>query len=251
LAAPATTGGTPPQLGEPAGGSRRTLWLVGIALLLQVFVWIGVQSGSPLLPDAETVWQPAAPLMLNYLVLMLLTAALILSLRANGPSTSGRPGQFLLRLSLGAGVTWVAVEALIRIDPSFLGLGYVAVNTNASARLEAIVYYVLFVAVTEELLFRATLPQFIKNPDRRWIMATVVFGLFHIWVYSTGLSNGQTWIDVVVELLTAMIFGYLLWFVYNKKWGGFGMAVGIHATWDLITIGSIGGLSILPLFLGH
>lgn len=110
------------------------------------------------------------------------------------------------------------------------------------------VMQILFVAVSEEFVFRYTLPQIFQAKFRReyrWLallIPQVSFGLYHWAAY------GGDWVSMVV----AMVFGCLLMYAYyipiTGKWAawlgprlGLGFCIGVHAAYNLVLLGVLSG----------
>jgi hypothetical protein len=104
-----------------------------------------------------------------------------------------------------------------------------------------IVTQVLFVACSEELLFRYALPTYLRKAwTKAWwfipvVLSQVSFALFHWGVY-----GGSTF-----SLLIAFLFGMIMYGAYRLRVNGtqlgLGFCIGAHAAYNLVLVGVLAG----------
>ncbi len=229
-----------PAFGPLTSTRIRTLGVIGLLFLVQLFVFVGMivnvnQSGdSDLLPSTGN-WSVWAYPMLFYILMTL--GAMILVNYTSDVSVVPKVkdiSRFLINYSLWTFVTW---GVMTLIFPHGTG---VTPLTGAS-RIQQLVFTSLFVAPTEELMFRVVLPRVLNS----WILGSVVaFVLFHISAYSTEYSG-----DFLSAVAGLIILSFVLWAVYafeirvkTKQGeavivGGYGASTGLHDAYDLIVLG--------------
>ena len=127
-----------------------------------------------------------------------------------------------------------------------------AAPVQGQVRINLLVFTLVFVAPTEEFLFRSVLPRRIG-----WIGGSIgAFAAYHVGAYTaaTGTFNNGT----LISLGMAATIGGLLWFVYydftNKRprEGAMGRTTALHGAYDLFVYGVFGGFhltafALLPL----
>jgi hypothetical protein len=116
----------------------------------------------------------------------------------------------------------------------------------ASAMVGTIIMQVLFVAPSEELVFRFVLPQYFLGKFKAsyaWfalLIPQISFGLYH-WAAYRG-----DWVSIAV----AVVFGIVMMAAYyvriNPNWGlgnklGLGFCIGAHAAYNLVIYGVLSG----------
>jgi hypothetical protein len=243
-----------PALGEfhvPAFGPLtstriKTLGIIGLLLLAQLFIFLGMvvnvdRSGnSDLLPSTGN-WSGWEWSMVFY-IFMTLGAMILVNYT---PDVSVVPkakdiSRFLINYSLWTFITW---GLLTLIFPH--GTGVAALT--GTFRIQQFVFTSLFVAPTEELMFRVVLPRVLNS----WILgSTVAFVIFHLSAYSTEYAS-----DLLSALTSLIILSVVLWAVYAFQIrfktksgeevtiaGGYGASTGAHAAYDLVVLGVLGPL---------
>jgi hypothetical protein len=151
---------------------------------------------------------------------------------------------------------WFGVVLLAVVAVGGLALYYLGAPTaplTGQDRITTIVYVLVFVAPTEEYLFRVVLPQRVG-----WVWgAVILFGIFHIGAYTA--TGGGFDYSTLSQLFLAMALGWFLWLLYdlkitNKKGQkvrlvGYGGVVAAHGAYDLLLYGAVGGFSLQLLSL--
>lgn len=134
----------------------------------------------------------------------------------------------------------------IAIGGLLLGALHIQATTTLSGqyRITEIAYLIIFVAPTEEFLFRVVLP-----PRAGILLGSVVlFALFHLGDYTaqTGGFTSQT----ISQLIFAAVLGLILYYIYDfrdskgERMFGYGGCTAVHAAWDLLFLGAVGGFTI-------
>lgn len=225
----------------PIGATGKSIGALGIILVIQLSVFAAAIDNSPILPGN---WAPLVPVMEFYFVLFFAAILLLgfkrdLLLSAPGETISS----FILKLSGTSAATWLVMSL------AFLAGGALA-PLNDTIRLQDFFIYGVMVAPIEEVFFRRVLPTVLNS----WILGSVVlFAAFHVPVYY--LEVGGTFgVPLISALILAGIMGFVLWIVYAKREDGgllglgLGGSIGVHLTYDLVTIGCVGAI---PLALAH
>lgn len=220
----------------------RTLGLVGLLWLSQAIIYLAVWLESPILPgNWSTDWQQWQQPMLYYILFMGMIVTLEIAIpKEIGTNRAGTIGNFTLTFMAGGTIMWIATTILTLAIPGYFG----APGPNdTSLRLSNIVFYVIFVAVAEEFGFRTVLPLYAKwkGRDFGWAPATLGFGIFHLPAYALG-SVGKPWFILWIHVGVVMALGLVFYLAYKRF--GFGMAVGLHAGFNLAASGVIGNLQI-------
>ena len=230
---PGKHGAEAPIFGKVSNRQLR-LGLVGLLALIQLFFYLETIVQSPILPGNWADYQPD----FQFYLLLDALAFFILGLtnRVDKIQRGGFAGFAITYVFFAAG-TWLLVTYLVS-----LGQAPVPAITG-TLQLQYLVFYGLFVSVTEELFFRVALPPHVPGG---WVTANVVFACFHIFAYSsTGTSLG---VSLGIALFEAFLFGCIFYWVY--KFWGFGSCVGVHAAYDLSVVGAIGLFGFTGVHLG-
>lgn len=113
-----------------------------------------------------------------------------------------------------------------------------------------VITQVVFVACSEELIFRYALPAYLKAAFHKawWIIPVLLsqasFAMFHWGVY-----GGSTF-----SLLVAFIFGMVMYGAYQVKLNGvklgLGFTIGCHAAYNLVLVGVLAGQGHIIMTVG-
>jgi membrane protease YdiL (CAAX protease family) len=114
-----------------------------------------------------------------------------------------------------------------------------------------VIMQVLYVAVSEEFVFRYALPQILMAKFKNWLaflIPQITFALYHMAAYQ------GDWDSIII----AFIFGCVMMFCYripikSPVWSrylgprlGYGFCVGCHAAYNLVLLGVLsGGISMV------
>ena len=240
--------------GEKVRGSalNPTNGVLAIVLLSQLGVYLTAIENPTLLPGN---WTPLVPGMTFYIFSTF--AALYLTNRP-GALVGGTLETFLFRLAVGMALTWGVISVVFLSSakpPELLG----------GTKLLYILYTAVFIAPTEELLFRATIPRLqIGNRTVGWFWGSVVgFALYHVPVYAL-TNHGVTAAGFFGNIISVAVLGAVLWGAYTLKWptvrlghgskpfplGGLGLSVGVHFMWDVFAFGALLALPLALVGLG-
>jgi membrane protease YdiL (CAAX protease family) len=234
-----------PAFGPLTSPKIRTLGIVGLLFLAQIFVWlstvvnVNTSGDSALLPSSGN-WSPWGLDMEFYLITMLGTMILVGYTDVSVVPKTKDISRFLISYSIWTFVAW---GVLTLIYPH--GTGVTALT--GTLRFQQLVFTSLFVAPTEELLFRVVLPKVLNS----WILGSVVaFTLFHLSAYSIEYPA-----EIISALISVIALGFILWFIYDFQLkyktkhgtdllvvGGFGGSTGFHSGYDLVVQGVLGPL---------
>ena len=237
-----------PALGSLSSTRIRTLGIIGLLFLAEVFVFLGTvvnqttSGDSTLLPGTGN-WSAWEWDMVFYIFLTLGAMVLVLYIDPNDVSVVPKRkdiSMFLLNYALWSILGW---GALTLIYPH----GIMGVSLTPTERIQQFVFTSLFVAPTEELMFRVVLPRVLNS----WILGSVVaFVIFHFSAYSQEYASG-----FIPAILSLVILSFVFWFVYDFKLtfktkhgkeiviaGGYGSSTGLHAVYDLFVFGVIKAL---------
>lgn len=218
-----------PKILVGSGGVRRVMGLLGLLVLGQVFLYLGVEQASPLLPGN---WSAYVPIFQFYLLTTFVALFFLWVPAKGGASVLDTSGEFSI-VSFLRNYAWVfAMVWGLAFVIFVVLLGEKFVLSPETSRLQGFVYVLAFVAPTEELLFRVALPKHFAWP----LSAGVAFALYHLWAYSLQVPNGDIQ-ALVSQLVWAGILGVVFYALYTK-WG-YGAAVGAHAAYDLLVLGVI------------
>ncbi len=244
--------------GPPPG--IRALGLPGAILVVQFIFFLLAVNNSPALGGG---WGPYLIDELTYIVLFI--SAIVIDGVVEPRGGSDRAIRLWLPDEDRVGVIanfcfWFAVIGLVSLVGGIVLLDTLKVSTMAltgQERINTLVFVLLFVAPTEEFLFRAVLPRRVG-----WVLGSVVlFAVFHFGAYTT-LSGGVT-VGTLGNLLFAAILGYFLWLLYDNRTAdgrrrmGLGAPVAFHAVYDLFVYGvftgvfTFAGLFAVAPFVGH
>ena len=222
------------EIFAPLNKKSVRLGLVGLLTIVQVFFYLETIVQSPIFPGNWGQFQ------VDYQFYILLDALsffiLGLTAKADRIQRGGFAG-FAITYVFFAAATWLLVTYLISLGQPRLP------PISGVAQLQDLVFYGVFVSVTEELFFRVALPPRLPG---KWITANVLFAIFHVFAYSvTGTSLG---VSLAVALTEAFVFGCIFFWIF-KRWG-YGAAVGTHCAYDLSVSGAIGLFGVTGLHMG-
>lgn len=222
-------------------GHGKTLGVIGILVIAQLFIIVGIADNSPLLPGNFQPYEYAIALYIGIFALCLGMLAYTGALK----TLLGMPATgFMLRMALWGAATWVVLTLLFSFGSSVSPI-------LGSERVQLFILDAVFVAPVEELAFRVTFPAVLPGG---WFMWSVVgFALFHSFAYA--VTYGASLSQFAPELVVPGVMGAVLWFVYRLgpkgqagKWGGYAGCLAVHLVYDLFVLGVISGL---PLALAH
>lgn len=142
---------------------------------------------------------------------------------------------------MGFWLTYAAVAVLFLVVLG-AGLG----STPKGSLMSVIVLTVLFVAPSEELMFRAMLPKYLETvlpamPWLAWIISQATFAMFHFAAYQGNISS------LAIAFLAGMV--WLAAYKWTPKMGwlkakdrlGLGFTIGSHAAYNLVVSGVLIG----------
>lgn len=213
-----------------SAGKRHVIGLVGVILLLQVFMFLGAEQASWILPGN---WTPFVPIF-NFFLQTTFAAIFFLILpRKNGTSPLEDIKEFSFRdflrnYALVFGLTWIAVLGIF-----IVGFHETLKPLADVTRLQQFVYVFIFVAPTEELLFRVALPKHFPW----WATSGIGFAVYHLWAYSLQVPIGDIQ-ALLSQMLWAGILGIVFYAIYTKY--GYGGAMGAHGAYDGVVLGALG-----------
>lgn len=234
-----------PTVTTTSSRDTRTLGLIGLLLFLQFFVYISVLDKAPYLPGVWSVdWEPQEAAMQLNMLLMIGAMVLLVALPKNvGSRKPATVGGFLQMFMIGGFLTWAGTSAISFVLPTFFPGPPLA---DTGARFAAVTFFVLFTAVAEELVFRVVLPLYavFKGRSYWWIPSCIAFTIYHLAAYSVqAQAVGLPLVPFVARIGFVAVFGVVLYWLYKRY--GYGMAVGVHAGFDLAATASVGPLAIL------
>jgi len=234
-----------PAFGPLTSPKIRTLGIIGLLFLVQIFIWLSTvvnvnSSGDSALLPSTGNWSSYSNFMLFYIVTMLGAMILVGYTEVGVVPKTKDISRFLISYSIWTFIAW---GALTLIYPH--GVGITAL-TGAS-RFQQFIFTSVFVAPTEELLFRVVLPRVLNS----WVLGSVVaFTLYHLSAYSVEYPA-----NLIPSLITLAVLGAILWFIYDFQLrfkrkhgddllivGGFGGSTGFHSAYDLVVQGVLGPL---------
>lgn len=239
-----------PAFGTLTSPRVRVLGIIGLLFLLQLFVWLGTvintnaSGDSALLPGTGN-WTLWSNVMLFYLVMNLFSMILVNYTGDVAVVPKAKDiSMFLVNYSLWTVVGW---GILTLIFPHGTGVTMLL----GTGRIQQFTIISLFVAPSEELMFRVVLPRVLNS----WFLgSTVAFTIFHLSAYSVEYSGSE----FIPGLISLVLMSFVLWGVYafqlriRLKGGkeavinsGFGGSVGLHQVYDCFVLGVLG-----PLFGG-
>jgi Type II CAAX prenyl endopeptidase Rce1-like len=234
----------------PISAGAKSAAFIALIGLAQILFYVAALDNSPILPGN---WAPFIPEMTFYIILLGFAGMLLLFRRDLLAPKDATISDFVLRLSAFSGVTWLIMSVFTL---AISGSGASSTVLSDTTKIQYFVLYGVFVAVSEEMLFRQTLPVVLNS----WVLGSVViFAGLHLPVYL--IDNGDTFgIGLISSLAQAAIMGTVLWFVYAKPRDGgilgmgLGATIGIHMTYDLVLGGavvalplSLAGLGLVPV----
>lgn len=206
-----------------------------VALIVQLFFWLETIVNSPILPGDWSQFSTTFEVDIIYssLALGMIAALPLYSKRKQAELVIQPDG--LYGFAIGYAIFALAWTFLMVLVLWLQGNGVVPGTTDDTLKLQELVEFVAMVSVGEELFFRVAVSAYWGG-----LASSVIFGLFHLWAYSSApgaLAPGNEW-NLVKNLVEAMFFGAVFWFIYFK-WG-VGAAMGSHAGFDLVSSGAIG-----------
>lgn len=220
----------------------RTIGLLSMILIVQFFIYLSVIDQSVILPgNWPTDWQPRATGMLFYIFLFVGMMVLNIAIpRKIGSRAAGTVASFLIPFAAGGFGVWFLTTLAVTFDPSFFVSSLPPPNTGA--KFASLTFTILFVAPTEELMFRVVLPGLAvyKGKSYWWVPSIIGFMAFHIPYYANA-SVGLPPVVFVGHLVIVGALGGLLYLIYQRF--GFGAAVGFHGGFDLAANNVIGSLA--------
>ncbi len=134
-------------------------------------------------------------------------------------------------------------NAVIYFTPAFVG-GALLVGSiipkgpplNLEEYILEIIFQVFVVALTEEMLFRGVLINYIGV-----IPQGIAFGLFHLAAYES-VFGIISWPAIVEAMVLGILFGFIVkWFPKQ----GIAVTWGIHSAWNIALLTGIFGLGVL------
>ena len=206
----------------------KRLGLVGILIFFQLFFFLETVVQSPIIPGNWTAYQ----LPMEFYLILTAVGMFLLGYGTKPLSIQkGGIGEFMLMFSVFGAAAWLLVAVLDHGGAALSGID----------RIQLFVFVLIFVAPSEELVFRVALPPYVG-----WLIGSgIMFGIFHIFAYSVAGPSGPI---LIIQLVEAMILGVLFYFIY-QRWG-YGAAVGVHAGYDLAVLGVLGtGLALGLAFI--
>jgi CAAX prenyl protease-like protein len=228
-----------PAFGPLNSAKVRTLGIVGAMFFAMIFVFLGTivvtesNGDSPIFGGS---WGSYTYPMIFYLFGMALAVGLIAYTKdlALLPK-QGDVSRFLINYSLWTIITW---GALTLIYPN--GSGALPIPTGID-RYQTFIFTSLFVAPTEEILFRAVLPRVLNS----WVLGSVIaFPIYHIPIEIKNYGSMGP-VAVGEALAEIAILGVVLWYIYSYVLkirlrggktiavsSGLGGSVGFHAAYD-------------------
>lgn len=199
----------------PSGGRSVAIPLLAISIVIELFLLV---DGSILF---GSLWEDYQSVLVLYLIMSGTLFAFV-----------GRSPQANISIE----------DAVIYFVPAFVGgsllIGSI-IPRGPSIGLESyileIVFQVFVVALTEEMLFRGVLINYIGV-----IPQGIVFGLFHLAAYTSVF--GTSWISILTAMIMGILFGYIVKFLPRK---GIAITWGLHAAWNLAIITGAFGVAVL------
>jgi len=225
--------------------TTRALGIASVILLVQFFFYIPSVIGTNLI-DAN--WATYQPGFLLYILLNVIAIVILAVDKSGRDIVEGSIPNFLT----GFGGTAIAMWAILTVVAIAFG-EHVVATTFGVARVPVIVYTLVYVAPTEELMFREVLPRVIaplkktkgkRTGDFSWVGVAVssafLFPAFHVWTYAQ--SAGGVGGALLAALVTASMAGVILALIY--KYFGYGSCTAAHGWYDLFVTGAISGLAL-------
>lgn len=208
---------------------KRTLRLtfLGVLIGIQLFFYLATLFSQTFLPGNWTVLSPD---FLYYLLLDVLALFLMGGFRyQNKVIQPAGAGGFLITFPLWATITFLLMTI------AFASTVSTVTPLTLTEKIMDLVLYGIFVAPTEELLFRVALPPVLSGYGG-WVTAQIIFAGFHfLELTATGQGIVGPVIDQAVEIFG---LGLLLYAVFH--YFGYGAAVGFHFAWDATIAGALG-----------
>jgi hypothetical protein len=123
-------------------------------------------------------------------------------------------------------------------------------SVTVTALWGTVLTQVLFVACSEELVFRYALPSYLKGAfSKTWWIIPVVLSQISFALFHWGVYGGS-----VFSLVIAFIFGMLMYGAYHVRIGehrlGLGFVIGAHAAYNLVLVGVLAGPGHIVTLLG-
>ncbi len=199
----------------PFGGKGITVPLLVISIVVDLFLLV---DGSVVFGSLWSEYQ-------SVLILYLAMAASMFAFVGRSPQMN------------------ISIEdAVIFFVPSFvfgsLLIGSL-VGTGQGMTLEVyileIIFQVFVVALTEEMLFRGVLINYIGV-----IPQGILFGLFHLAAYQSVF--GINWLSIIEAMIMGIAFGYVVK-VFPKQ--GIAITWGLHSAWNVALLTGVFGLGML------
>lgn len=202
----------------------------------QVMALLVVVDNSPLIPGLVGSGVNYEPYMVYYLFLLTAVAFPIVGFapslvarRRGQRSVNLATGGRLTRWALSFGATGFAAWALLGVAGVALSVVYTPIS--GAERLGFLVFDSLFVAATEEIVFRMALP-LVMNP---WLASCVLFPLAHLPVDAT-VFGGNVELYAMAFVQRALA-GAVLWVIYSRV--NLAAAIAAHFIYDAFLGGGL------------
>ena len=145
----------------------KRLGLVGILIFFQLFFFLETVVQSPIIPGNWTAYQ----LPMEFYLILTAVGMFLLGYGTKPLSIQkGGIGEFMLMFSVFGAAAWLLVAVLDHGGAALSGID----------RIQLFVFVLIFVAPSEELVFRVALPPYVG-----WLIGSgIMFGIFHIFAYS-------------------------------------------------------------------
>lgn len=237
--------GSPPAklpLLPPVGERGKSIGLIGLLGVTQLFFLLLSVNNAPVLGGN---WGSFEIPFFVYMVMLALAALLSTRIPMTPLSQKGTTRQFFLMFGLFLIIT------ITVLGIGFHYLGNPPAILGGGAQISNLVYYLVFVAPTEELFFRVVLSELVG-----WPVGLIAFAGFHLGAYSFAASGIS---GLIGALFNALILGAILLTIYDVRYqsgskkgqriGGFGGCSAAHAGYDLIVSGTVGGFGLAAAHL--
>lgn len=216
-------------------------------IMVELFFLLQSYLNSPLFPGD---WSTYTTSFWFYVTLNSISLGLLALLPAVIPKDEY--GKFRIQPNGVAGFCWTyvlfgALMWIVMIGYLWVignGVNHVSPILDDTLRLQAFVFYGIFVGPAEELFFRVVLPPYIG-----WVNSSVLaFSLFHMLAYTVGAAP-ITGVGLVLQIALAGIWGGIFWLIFSRF--GIGAAIAAHTVYDLAVAGiilsgvAVGTLSVL------
>jgi membrane protease YdiL (CAAX protease family) len=217
-------------------GRNAVLGVLGGILLFQVILYLAVVDYSASLPFDLT---PDANGIVFYILLMFVAVLFLLAVSKSDIFQGGTWGRFLTRYAIAGAIGWVLISG---VEAAY---GGTSVVVSGAQRLALIAFLGVYVAPTEEILFRMALPAILAqkaSPRLSWFVScAILFPIAHTFAYlSTYGSFAGT--EVLVAMIEAAIAGVVLWYI--RVYAGLGAAIASHFVYDASILGALGALPL-------